>query len=45
MPENKFCCDECGKEITEAEYSDGAGLCEDCNEEMLNQEGINYDYR
>lgn len=33
--EEEFYCERCGEEITEEEYIDGAGLCEDCDMDVF----------
>lgn len=33
--EEEFFCDRCGEQITEEEYIDGAGLCEDCDTDVF----------
>lgn len=33
--EEEFYCERCGEQITEEEYIDGAGLCEDCDTDVF----------
>lgn len=33
--EEEFFCERCGEKITEEEYIDGAGLCEDCDTDVF----------
>ena len=33
--EEEFYCERCGEQITEEEYIDGAGLCEDCDMDVF----------